>query len=182
MADRTAGHATHFRRSGLFVVDPYKANNPKNDDYCLNEQAMPTSLEIEEVNMAINHFRAKFFFWEQATPTSLEIEEEGGRPRDFRERRQPQRGDQSLQSWVFFFESKQRLLAWKLKKFRFVYVYVSFSGEMKAIYDMNWYINWLTATQLWNKEDGLRFVLRGNEGYLQRELIYKVITRILEKT
>ena len=25
-----------FRRSGLFVVDHYKANNPKNNDYCLN--------------------------------------------------------------------------------------------------------------------------------------------------
>ena len=24
------------RRSGLFIVDPCKANNPKNDDYCLN--------------------------------------------------------------------------------------------------------------------------------------------------
>ncbi len=45
-----------------------------------------------------------------------------------------QRGDQPLQSW-FFFESKQRLLAWKLKKFRFVYFL--FSGEMKAIYDVN---------------------------------------------
>ena len=36
----------------------------------------------------------------------------------------------------FFFESKQRLLAWKLKKI----AYVSFSGEMKAIYGVNWYI------------------------------------------
>ena len=33
---RATGHSTHFRRSGLFVIDPYEANNPKNDDYCLN--------------------------------------------------------------------------------------------------------------------------------------------------
>ena len=32
-----------------------------------------------------------------------------------------------------FFESKQCLLAWKLKKI----AYVLFSGEMKAIYDVN---------------------------------------------
>ena len=25
-----------FRGSGLFIVNPYKANNPKNDNYCLN--------------------------------------------------------------------------------------------------------------------------------------------------
>ena len=30
--------------------------------------------EVRKVNMAMNHFRAEFF-WEQATPTSLEIEE-----------------------------------------------------------------------------------------------------------
>ena len=41
-----------------------------------------------------------------------------------------QRDDQTL------FENKQRLLAWKLKKM----AYISFSGKIKAIYYVNWYI------------------------------------------
>ena len=42
-----------IRRSELFIIDPYKANNPKNDNYYLNEQATPTSLEIEEVSIRL---------------------------------------------------------------------------------------------------------------------------------
>ena len=79
--------------------------------------------------------------------------------------------------------SKHRLLAWKLKKID----YVSLSGEMKsvnvAIINVG-IINFFKVAGFESKErlrsseikeDGLRFVLRGNEGYLRRDLIYKVI-------
>ena len=99
----------YFRRSGLFFVDSSEKGQPR--DF------------REAINVAINHFRAGFF-WEQATPTSLEIEEDG---------------DQPLQSWFLFF--------------------------------------WEQAmpTSLEIEADCLRFLLRGNEGYLRPELIYKVI-------
>ena len=92
--------------------------------------------------------------------------------------------------FFFFFESNQRLLAWKLKRStlqstpnQFRFVYVSLSGEMKCgrstwrstpskslvLKAKNGYV----ARKL-HKGDCLRFVLRENEGYLRRELIYKV--------
>ena len=70
--------------------------------------------------MTMNHFRAEFF-WEQAMPTSLEIEEING--------------DQPFQSYVFL-ESKQRLLAWKLKRsmasnpFRATFFFLFWEQEM----------------------------------------------------
>ena len=67
----------------------------------------------DQVNVAINHFRAVFFFWEQATPSSLEIEEDC--LRFVLRGKGPQRDINHFRA-EFFFESKQRLLAWKLKR------------------------------------------------------------------
>ena len=69
--------------------------------YIFLDQATPTSLEMEEINVT----------W-RSTPNKSKL--------TFRsqEKWSAESDDQPL------FDNKQRLLAWKLKKFRFVYVYV----------------------------------------------------------
>ena len=100
------------------------------------EQARPTSLEFEEVDVAITHQSCVFFFfflraskaipfravgvlWEQARPTSLEFEEV-----DVAITHQScvffcfffwEKARQFPSELCGFFESKQGLLAWNLK-------------------------------------------------------------------
>ena len=67
-----------FQRSGLFFVNSSEANNPKNDNYCLNnlaslQQPLRYTFQtkclrfalrrnkVRKVNVVINHFRAALF-------------------------------------------------------------------------------------------------------------------------
>ena len=111
-----------FKVTGFESKGRLRSSEIKEDCLCfvLRENEELYLNIVRRVNVATNPFKVAGFESKERLRSS-EIKED-----------ESQHDDQPLQSRVFF-ESKQRLLAWKLKKI----AYGPFSGEMKAIYDVN---------------------------------------------